>query len=111
MIKEIAFADQDKEIIVSLTIRGYDIDQIKTYLSEFVEALQYIFNDNVKPVGDLKKSKLPNKDTEIVATVSITNQRSIENTKNELVAMYDGLTMWSITKDLVIDTDINFEVK
>mgnify|MGYP003343091658 CR=1 FL=1 len=45
MIKEIAFADQDKEIIVSLTIRGYDIDHIKTYLSEFVEALQYIFND------------------------------------------------------------------
>lgn len=35
MIKEIAFADQDKEVIVSLTISGYDIDQIKTYLSEF----------------------------------------------------------------------------
>ena len=100
------------DLTIVSTVTGSDVDHIKTYILELHRVLKLNFEDDVQFEEKLKKSILSNKDIQIEITFTIINiidDLMSKTVRENLQRIHEQLTMWSISKDLVID--FTFKIK
>ena len=100
------------DLTIVSTVTGSDVDHIKTYILELHRVLKANFGDDVQFEENLKKSILPNKDKQVEITftiIDIIDDLMSKTVRENLQRIHEQLTMWSISKDLVID--FTFKIK
>ena len=112
---EIDFAPGFKptqDLTIVSTVTGSDVDDLKTYLLELHRVLKANFGDDIQFEENLKKSILPNEDKQVEITftiIDIIDDLMSKTVRENLQRIHEQLTMWSISKDLVID--FTFKIK
>ena len=112
---EIDFAPGFKptqDLTIVSTVTGSDVDDLKTYLLELHRVLKANFGDDIQFEENLKKSILPNEDKQVEITftiIDIIDDLMSKTVRENLQRIHEQLTMWSISKGLVID--FNFKIK
>ena len=100
------------DLTIVSTVTGSDVDHIKTYILELHRVLKLNFEDDVQFEEKLNVVILPNKDKEVETTftiIDIIDDLMSKTVRENLQRIHEQLTMWSISKDLVID--FNFKIK
>ena len=100
------------DLTIVSTVTGSDIDHLRSYILELHRILIQSYGNDVQFEKKLKMSILPNKDKEIGTTFTITDiidDLMLKTVKESLQRIHEQLTMWSISKDLVID--FTFKIK
>ena len=100
------------DLTIVSTVTGSDVDDLKTYLLELHRVLKANFGDDVQFEDELKKSILPNKDKQVEITftiIDIIDDLMSKTVRESLQRIHEQLTMWSISKGLVIN--FNFKIK
>ena len=100
------------DLTIVSTVTGSDVDHIKTYILELHRVLKLNFEDDVQFEEKLKKSILSNKDIQVEITftiIDIIDDLMSKTVRENLQRIHEQLTMWSISKDLVID--FTFKIK
>jgi len=101
----------ETDVTVKVTTIGEQMDQIVKYTTTTIEAVLDTFVDGSVEIGENwgenpKFQVLPNNDKKVVSTFTIPNIQDEEDRK-EVLAMLnkleEKLTLWSISKDLVIE--------
>jgi len=111
-LNEIDFAPgfrPQRELTIVAVVTGSDVTDMITYLEELHQILTNYFGDNITFEEKLDSVILPNKDKKAEVTFTIKNQKDMEQIKSSFQEIYDGLTMWSIQQDLVIDFDFKLK--
>ena len=112
---EIDFAPGFKptqDLTIVSTVTGSDVDDLKTYLLELHRVLKANFGDDIQFEENLKKSILPNEDKQVEITftiIDIIDDLMSKTVRESLQRIHEQLTMWSISKGLVIN--FNFKIK
>ena len=112
---EIDFAPGFKptqDLTIVSTVTGSDVDDLKTYLLELHKVLKANFGDDIQFEENLKKSILPNEDKQVEITftiIDIIDDLMSKTVRENLQRIHEQLTMWSISKGLVIN--FNFKIK
>ena len=100
------------DLTIVSTVTGSDVDHIKTYILELHRVLKLNFEDDVQFEEKLNVVILPNKDKEVETTftiIDIIDDLMSKTVRENLQRIHEQLTMWSISKDLVID--FTFKIK
>ena len=100
------------DLTIVSTVTGSEVDHIKTYILELHRVLKLNFEDDVQFEEKLNVVILPNKDKEVETTftiIDIIDDLMSKTVRESLQRIHEQLTMWSISKGLVIN--FNFKIK
>ena len=100
------------DLTIVSTVTGSDVDHIKTYILELHRVLKLNFEDDVQFEEKLNVVILPNKDKEVETTftiIDIIDDLMSKTVRENLQRIHEQLTMWSISKGLVIN--FTFKIK
>ena len=100
------------DLTIVSTVTGSEVDHIQTYVLELQRVLKLNFEDDVQFEEKLNVVILPNKDKEVETTftiIDIIDDLMSKTVRENLQRIHEQLTMWSISKDLVID--FTFKIK
>ena len=100
------------DLTIVSTVTGSDIDHLRPYILELHRILIQSYGDDVQFEKKLKTSILPNKDKQVEITftiIDIIDDLMSKTVRENLQRIHEQLTMWSISKDLVID--FTFKIK
>ena len=100
------------DLTIVSTVTGSDIDHLRPYILELHRILIQSYGNDVQFEKKLKTSILPNKDKQVEITftiIDIIDDLMSKTVRENLQRIHEQLTMWSISKDLVID--FTFKIK
>ena len=100
------------DLTIVSTVTGSDVDHIQTYVLELQRVLKLNFEDDVQFEKKLKTSILRNEDKQVEITftiIDIIDDLMSKTVRESLQRIHEQLTMWSISKGLVIN--FNFKIK
>ena len=100
------------DLTIVSTVTGSEVDHIQTYVLELQRVLKLNFEDDIQFEKKLKTSILRNEDKQVEITftiIDIIDDLMSKTVRENLQRIHEQLTMWSISKDLVID--FTFKIK
>ena len=100
------------DLTIVSTVTGSEVDHIQTYVLELQRVLKLNFEDHIQFEKKLKTSILRNEDKQVEITftiIGIIDDLMSKTVRENLQRIHEQLTMWSISKDLVID--FTFKIK
>ena len=100
------------DLTIVSTVTGSEVDHIQTYVLELQRVLKLNFEDHIQFEKKLKTSILRNEDKQVEITftiIDIIDDLMSKTVRENLQRIHEQLTMWSISKDLVID--FTFKIK
>ena len=100
------------DLTIVSTVTGSEVDHIQTYVLELQRVLKLSFEDDIQFEKKLKTSILRNEDKQVEITftiIGIIDDLMSKTVRESLQRIHEQLTMWSISKDLVID--FTFKIK
>ena len=100
------------DLTIVSTVTGSDIDHLRSYILELHRILIQSYGNDVQFEKKLKTSILPNKDKQVEITftiIDIIDDLMSKTVRESLQRIHEQLTMWSISKGLVIN--FNFKIK
>ena len=100
------------DLTIVSTVTGSDVDHIQTYVLELQRVLKLSFKHDIQFEKKLKTSILRNEDKQVEITftiIDIIDDLMSKTVRENLQRIHEQLTMWSISKDLVID--FTFKIK
>ena len=100
------------DLTIVSTVTGSEVDHIQTYVLELQRVLKLSFEDDIQFEKKLKTSILRNEDKQVEITftiIDIIDDLMSKTVRENLQRIHEQLTMWSISKDLVID--FTFKIK
>ena len=100
------------DLTIVSTVTGSEVDHIQTYVLELQRVLKLSFEDDIQFEKKLKTSILRNEDKQVEITftiIDIIDDLMSKTVRESLQRIHEQLTMWSISKDLVID--FTFKIK
>ena len=100
------------DLTIVSTVTGSEVDHIQTYVLELQRVLKLNFEDDIQFEKKLKTSILRNEDKQVEITftiIGIIDDLMSKTVRENLQRIHEQLTMWSISKGLVIN--FNFKIK
>ena len=100
------------DLTIVSTVTGSEVDHIQTYVLELQRVLKLNFEDDIQFEKKLKTSILRNEDKQVEITftiIDIIDDLMSKTVRENLQRIHEQLTMWSISKGLVIN--FNFKIK
>ena len=100
------------DLTIVSTVTGSEVDHIQTYVLELQRVLKLNFEDDIQFEKKLKTSILRNEDKQVEITftiIDIIDDLMSKTVRESLQRIHEQLTMWSISKGLVIN--FNFKIK
>ena len=100
------------DLTIVSTVTGSEVDHIQTYVLELQRVLKLSFKHDIQFEKKLKTSILRNEDKQVEITftiIDIIDDLMSKTVRENLQRIHEQLTMWSISKDLVID--FTFKIK
>ena len=100
------------DLTIVSTVTGSEVDHIQTYVLELQRVLKLSFEHDIQFEKKLKTSILRNEDKQVEITftiIDIIDDLMSKTVRENLQRIHEQLTMWSISKDLVID--FTFKIK